>query len=190
MLQCCQFLWKDFNSLASHLGGEEGGGEWGRGRGEESSSAGSNFYVTLYLCQYLFQCNFDNKKQNLVITIDYRIYKSYLSFCCKSVLGWHDLHRGDVFPVKLFNEGSRPGGRAGSWGRLPFHRQCSHSSRPLALVWWKVGAGVNFWSLRKARASITLVYKTRAGNAFCNQLWHVKKMYSSNLKSVIMLIGQ
>lgn len=135
-LQCCQFLWKGFNSLASHL------------RGGRSSSVGSNYYV-IYLCQYLFQLNFDNKKQNLDIAIDYTMTNNFCVICCfgcgKSAFRWHDLHRGDVFTVKTFNEGAQPGRCAGSYCRLSFHSQRSHGNLPPPLCdGGKEGVGVTW----------------------------------------------
>lgn len=72
----------------------------------ESSSVGSNYDVILYLCQCLFQPNFDNKKQNLIITIDYAMTNNFCIICCflcsKLVFWWHDLNKGAVFFGKTF----------------------------------------------------------------------------------------
>lgn len=93
--------------------------------------------------------NFDNKKQNLVITIDYTTTNNFWIIChfgCgKSVVRWHDLRRGDVFLVKTFNEGAQPGRCAGSCCRLSLHSQRSHGNLPPPLCdGGKEGVGVTW----------------------------------------------
>lgn len=99
--QCCQFLWKGFNSLASHFG-----------VGEECSSVRSNYSAILHLLPCLFQPNIRNK-QSLVISADYTVTKNFCTVPCfhgsKSVLRWHSLHKGDVFLLEMSSGGAQPG---------------------------------------------------------------------------------
>lgn len=73
-------------------------------------------YYTSY--PYLVQTNIHNKEQSLVISTDYTVTNNFCTMPCfhgsKSMLRWHNLHKGDVLLLKIPTEGAQPGGCAGS----------------------------------------------------------------------------
>lgn len=164
-----------------------------------NSHVGINYYVILYLCQYLFQPNFENKKQNLAITIDFTIPNNFCVICCfncgKSAFWWWDLHNGDVLLVKVFVNSEVPS--LGAVLDLVAGCVCtdSHLTATFPVLLCDGVSKVWVWcdffkSVWNVYACVTLACKTNAGNAFYNQLYHVRKMYSSNLRPAIMFIGQ
>lgn len=138
VLQRCSFSGRALAPWQAVSGGEK-----------NPSSVGSNYYVILYLCQYLFQPNFDNTEQNLVITIDYTTTTNFCvircSHCSEAVFAGCDSRRGAVFSVQTWKEGAQPGGCAGSRGGLCLHRRCSRSL-PLPLC---VGGVRQVWVRRE-----------------------------------------
>lgn len=180
MSQCCQFLWNGFNSLVSHF----------RGRGDNVAVSGAITmqYYTSYLC-LLQLTSITRSKVWLSLLITQWQITSVRFHGSKAAFRWHNLHKGDVLLLEISREGAWPvlalvqAVFAGlSWWPPP-HPWMMGS-------WGRCGWDMNFWSLWKVCACVTLVSKPAAGDDFYNQLWHVRKMDSSNSRPVIVLIGE